>query len=136
MKIVRLGMTESGLLLLTFASKNLNLQPNIKKQISKSIMSLMNLLYTTSGYYDKTVSGTKFNFDVRALNKNFFAYMEQLAVSVANCESTQFYFHDGFIMSLFEQHKEQFISHFNITNFTLLNNTKFSDRMPYIYIQK
>ena len=108
MKIVRLGMTESGLLFLTFASKNLQLTSEEKKIVSKYILSLTNWLYTTSGYYDKTVPGTNFNFDVRALNKNFGNYMGHLKTAVDNCKETQFYFHDGFIRSLYERNKTQF----------------------------
>lgn len=133
MKIVRLGMTESGILLLTFASKHLHLRPDIKKRIGKHILSLMNWLYTTSGYYDKTVPGTKFNFDFRGLNRNFSRYMEHLATAVNDCEETQFYFHDGFIRSLYEHYKEQFQQHFNIKNFNLLNGTKFSSRINNIF---
>lgn len=133
MKIVRLGMTESGLLFLTFASKNLQLHPEEKKAISKYILSLTNWLYTTSGYYDKTVPGNNFNFDVRALNKNFMEYMNHLKIAVANCKETQFYFHDGFIRSLYERNKEQFINHFHINNFNLLNDTKFSSRINRVY---
>ena len=133
MKIVRLGMTESGLLILTFASKHLQLNPEIKKQISKYIISLTNWLYTTSGYYDKTVPGNKFNFDVRALNKNFSDYMGHLADAVKDCEETQFYFHEGFIKNLYEHSKELFLSHYQISNFKLLNDTKFSSRIANVY---
>lgn len=133
MKIVRLGMTESGLLLLTFALKNLQLQPQVKKQISNNIINLANWLYTTSGYYDKTVSGTKFNFNVTALNHNFSKFIEHLTIAVNECEDTQFYFHDGFIRSLFEFCREKFIQHFNIKNFNLLNDTKFSSRINNIF---
>jgi hypothetical protein len=133
MKIVRLGMTESGLLFLTWASKNLQLAPDVKKAISKNIISLMNWLYTTSGYYDKSVPGTKFNFDVRGLNKNFTEYINHLAVAVRDCEQAQFYFHDGLIRSLYEQTKELFQSQYQISNFTLLNDTKFSSRIPTIF---
>lgn len=133
MKIVRLGMTESGLLFLTYASKHLNLPPNIKKHISKNIMQLMNWLYTTSGYYDNTVPGTKFNFDIRGLNKNFSGYIEHLSIAVKNCEQAQFFFHDGLIRQLFNQVKTQFIAHHQISNFTLLNDTKFSSRIPNIF---
>ena len=72
MKIVRLGMTESGLLFLTYLSKNFDLTPEVKAAVSRNIMNLTNWLYTTSGYYDKSVNGNRFNFDATALNKNFF----------------------------------------------------------------
>lgn len=133
MKIVRLGMTESGLLFLTFASKNLQLTPEEKKIVGKYILSLTNWLYTTSGYYDKTVPGNNFNFDIRALNKNFGEYMGHLKTAVDDCKETQFYFHDGFIRSLYERNKIQFQQHFNINNFNLLNDTKFSSRINKVY---
>ena len=133
MKIVRLGMTESGLLFLTYLSKNISLPPDIKRAVSKNIMNLLNWLYTTSGYYDKNVNGTKFNFDIKALNANFLNYIEQLKISVKGCEQTQFYFHDGLIRSLYEQVKDKFISDLCINNFTLLNDTKFSSRIDNIY---
>ncbi len=82
MKIVRLGMTEGGLLLMTFVSRYCNPDSSTKQQISKGIMSLMNWLYTTSGYYDKTVPGNKFNFNVTALNQNYFKYIKHLEESV------------------------------------------------------
>ena len=56
MKIVRLGMTETTLLFLTFVSRNYKLEPQIKKNISHIIMNMVNWLYSTSGYYDKSVS--------------------------------------------------------------------------------
>ena len=133
MKIVRLGMTESSLLFLTYASKHLDLNPNIKQNISKMILQLVNWLYTTSGYYDKTVKGTKFNFDHSAVNFNFSRFIDHLRMSVAECHESQFYFHEGMIKQLFDIYKEQFISHFKIDNFVLLNDTKFSTRMPSIY---
>ena len=133
MKIVRLGMTEGGLLLMTFVSRHCNPDSLTKQHISKGIIGLMNWLYTTSGYYDKTVAGNKFNFDVTALNQNYFKYIKHLEESVSNCESTQFFFHDGFIMNLFLKHKQQFIEHYNIKNFVLLNGTTFSERIPLIF---
>jgi hypothetical protein len=69
MKIVRLGMTETSLLFLTFVSRNYKLEPQIKQHISRIIMSMVNWLYSTSGYYDKSVVGSNFNFDVKALNQ-------------------------------------------------------------------
>jgi hypothetical protein len=47
MKVVRFGMTESGLLLLSYISKYTNINIDIKKQMSKYIMNLVNWLYTT-----------------------------------------------------------------------------------------
>ena len=72
MKVVRLGMTEGGLLLLNFVARYCNPTVEEIKAISNGIMGLANWLYTTAGYYDKTVQGTNFNFNNSALNKNFF----------------------------------------------------------------
>jgi hypothetical protein len=135
MKIVRLGMTETELLFLTYVIRYQRafIPPNIKPQISKFIMSMVNWLYTTSGYYDKSVKGNYFNFDVTALNQNYLKYLEHLEISVAGCEQTQIYLHDGLPMSLFEHFKEGFISHFKIKNLVLMNGTKFYDRIDSIF---
>jgi len=133
MKIVRLGMTESSLLFLTYISRNFQLEPQIKKQISKYILSLLNWLYTTSGYYDKSVKGNNFNFDVTALNKNYFNFINHIEQSVNNCKETQFFFHEGFVMSLFNNYKIEFLTHYNIKNFNLLNGSKFYDRIDSIF---
>jgi hypothetical protein len=128
MKIVRLGQTETSLLFLTYFSKNFQLEPQLKRNISKLILSLLNWLYSTSGYYDKNVKGTYFDFDVTALNKNFFKYIEHLQIAVSNCETTQFFFHDS-TMQLLKQCQKEFIEKFNIRNFTILNGTEFQDRI-------
>ena len=78
MKIVRLGMTEAGLLFLAYAYEHLHVSPDINRVIFAHIMNLMNWLYTTSGYYDKSVQGTQFNFDHTGLTRNFGRYMEHL----------------------------------------------------------
>jgi hypothetical protein len=133
MKIVRLGMTEGGLLLMTFVSRYCNPDPNTKMHISRNVMSLMNWLYTTSGYYDKSVKGNHFNFDQTALNQRFFQFIGHLEQSINGCEQTHFFFHDGFIMGLFHQHKDKFIRHYNIRNLIVLNGSKFVDRIPGIF---
>ena len=135
MKIVRLGMTETELLFLTYLIRNQSavLPSDIKKHISKYIMSMVNWLYTTSGYYDKTVKGSYFNFDVTALNPNYMKFIEHLATSVAGCEQTQIYVHDGLPMSLFEHFKNPFCEYFGITNLLLMNGTKFYDRIDSIF---
>ena len=135
MKIVRLGMTETELLFLTYLIRHqsASINPDIKKQISKFIMSMVNWLYTTSGYYDKSVKGSYFNFDVTALNPNYVKYLEHLAVSVVGCEETQIYVHDGLPMSLFNHFKDDFVKHFGITNLVLMNGTKFYDRIDSIF---
>jgi len=129
MKVVRLGMTEGGLLLLSFVLNHCDPDENIKPQIYTMIMSLVNWLYTTSGYYDKTVSGNYFNFNETALNSRYIEFIKHLEQSVTGCERTQFFFHDGLVMSLYEKHKEQFMNHYNIKNIHILNGTVFIQRM-------
>ena len=133
MKIVRLGMTETSLLFLTFVSRNYNLDPQVKKNISRIIMSMVNWLYSTSGYYDKTVPGNNFNFDVKALNANYFKFINHLEEAVGNCHTAQFFVHEGFVMSLLNVYKNDFIQKYNITNFTILNGTEFQDRIDSIF---
>jgi hypothetical protein len=133
MKIVRLGMTETSLLFLTFVSKNYQLEPQIKKTISSIIMSMINWLYSTSGYYDKSVIGNNFNFDVKALNKNYFKFINHLEEAVGSCETTQFFVHEGFVMNLLNMFKNDFIKKYNINNFTILNGTDFQDRIDHIF---
>jgi len=133
MKIVRLGSTETSLLFLTFVSRNYKLENNIKQYISKTIMSCVNWLYSTSGYYDKSVKGEHFNFDVTALTKNYFNFINHLEQAVKNCEQTHFFVHEGFVLSLLNQFKQDFIAKYNIKNFTILNGTEFQDRINYIF---
>lgn len=133
MKIVRLGMTETSLIFLTFISRNYNLDPDVKKNISKIIMSMVNWLYSTSGYYDKSVIGKNFDFDFRSLNKNYFKFINHLEESIGNCEITQFFIHEGFVMHLFNIYKNDFIKKYNIKNLQILNGTEFQDRINYIF---
>jgi len=135
MKIVRLGMTETELVFLTYVIRyhGDSIPSDIKKQISKFILNMVNWLYTTSGYYDKSVKGTYFNFDVTALNKNYIKYLEHLSISIANCEQTQIYLHDGLPMELFKYFRSEFEKHFNITNLVVMNGTKFYDRIDSIF---
>jgi len=134
MKITRFGMTESGLFLLSFVYNHVNVPQNIKQQVVHYMINLANWLYTTSGYYDSSVNGTKFNFDVSCLNAvNFQKYMGHLATAASGCEQSQFIFHEGFIMNLYKKIKTQFQQFYNIQNFVLLNDQRFIDRVPIIF---
>jgi len=133
MKIVRLGMTETSLLVLTFVSRNYNLEPSIKKRISQMILSMANWLYSTSGYYDKSVKGNNFNFDVTAINKNYFKFINHLEESIGNCEITQFFVHEGLVMHLLNTYKNDFMKKYNISNLKILNGTEFQDRINDIF---
>ena len=133
MKIVRLGMTEMSLLLLTFVSRNYKLEPNVKTHISHIIMSMINWLYSTSGYYDKSVKGNNFNFDITAMNKNYFNFINHLEQSVGNCEITQIFIHEGFVLNLLNTYKTDFIQKYKIRNLQILNGTEFQDRIDDIF---
>jgi|LauGreDrversion4_2_1035121.scaffolds.fasta_scaffold599521_1 hypothetical protein len=133
MKIVRLGQTESSLLFLTYFSRHYNINPELKSAISKNILNLANWLYSTSGYYDKSVKGSYFDFNITCLNKNFFEYIKHLQLAVSGCNTTQFFFHDGLVMNLVQQYKNDFIKQFNINNFTILNGTEFQERIDDIF---
>lgn len=133
MKIVRLGMTETSLLFLTFISRNYILKPDIKKNISRIIMSMINWLYSTSGYYDKSVKGNNFNFDITAMNKNYLKFINHLEESVGKCEITQIFVHEGFVMNLLNIYKDDFMKKYNITNLKILNGTEFQDRINDIF---
>ena len=133
MKIVRLGSTETSLLFLTFLSRNYKLHPDLKKQISQVILSCINWLYSTSGYYDKKVSGNHFNFNASALCTNYFNFIKHLEQAIANCEITQFFVHEGFVMNLLKTYQNDFIQHYKINNFTILNGTEFQDRINDIF---
>lgn len=133
MKIVRLGSTETSLLFLTFVSKNFNLDSELKSLISKKILNCINWLYSTSGYYDKSVTGSHFNFDVRAMTKNYFAFIKHLEMTVENCEATQFFVHEGLVMELLNVYKNEFIEKYKINNFSILNGTEFQDRINNIF---
>ena len=88
-------MTESGLLFLNWVYKSVKLNQEQRQMIMKQIMNLTNWLYTTSGYYDKSVKGDKFNFDQSSLNVNYYNFIGHLETAVKDCTETRFYFHDG-----------------------------------------
>lgn len=133
MKIVRLGMTEAGILVLTFVYRYCNVNDAIKEQIMINLMNLVNWLYTTSGYYDKSVPGTKFNFQQNALNDNFNKLVKHLEIAVGECQETQMFFHDGLVRNLYEKVKDQFHAFYKINTFVLLNGTKAAERLPIYY---
>ena len=94
---------------------------------------MINWLYSTSGYYDKTVQGNHFNFNVTAMNKNYLKFINHLEQSVGNCKITQAFVHEGFVMSLLHLYKNDFMKKYNITNFKILNGTEFQDRIDDIF---
>lgn len=104
----------------------------VKDWLKNMLMSYTNWLYTTAGYYDKTVPGNKFNFNVTALNKNYFEFINHLCISVGNCEKAQFYLGKNMI-HLLDKYKQGFLKKYNIVNFQLLNETHFYDRIDSVF---
>lgn len=66
MNKIRLGLTESTLLFFFYLDK-LQIDNSHYKESQKS---LINWLYTTSGFYDKNIQGSYFDFDTNAVKKS------------------------------------------------------------------
>jgi hypothetical protein len=134
MKIIRLGMTESGLLLMSYIS-TLSINDNFKRTFYDLLSSLLNWLCTTSGYYDKSVECEPGKIDIQKVmkTKTFQEFINHLQISVRNCHETQMMFHGGIMMNIFNSVRQQFLSHFGIVNFKLMNGIKLNDRLPFIF---
>jgi len=132
MKIVRLGNTESHLLLSYYVIKYTYESDTIKMQFDRMFMSFANWLYSSAGYYDKDVKGTPFNFDKTAITPKFLKYINELETAIGNCEETQFYFPPN-IFAFLKKHEQHFLQVYKIKKFKLLNETRFNDRVDQIY---
>jgi hypothetical protein len=134
MKIIRLGFTESGLLLLNYTHRYVELSPDSKIQLLHNMKWLINWLYTTSGYYDKEVEGSNKNFTDSAYTANLDKLIEHWEIAVNGCEETQLMFHNGFISEMYNCIKEPFLHHYQIKNIQLFYETnQIIDRMPEYY---
>jgi len=122
-------MTESGLLLLNFIFNNCNPEKEEREKIIVFLSDLTNWLYSSSGFYNKNVSGTKDNFDSSVWNKNFYRFINDLAVSIYECNTVQLVFWDGFVTSLFKKYKQQFIDKYKITNINNDDNNIYSNNI-------
>ena len=132
MKIVRLGMTESGLVFMFFLLKTYQFDQEKTVLIKKQILSMVNWLYTTSGYYDKTVRGSHFDFDETALNGRFHEFMWHLETAIGDCEETHFFFHPP-ILEMMMQYQNAFTKAYRIRNMVILNGTQFTDRIAEVF---
>ena len=135
MKIVRMGRTEAGLLFLDYVLKyhKSALSDVMLKAITNGILYCCNWLYTTSGYYDKSVKGSYFDFDKSCLNENYNYLLECFRCACQGCDEAQIYLHDGFVMHLYSLFGEKFKLDYNISNFVLYNTKKFLPRLPKIF---
>ena len=67
--MLRVGFTETTLLFYYYLENILNIDITILKLID-SQNNLINWLYSTSGFYDKTINGTYFDIDVKKAKKS------------------------------------------------------------------
>lgn len=93
MKQIRLGFTETTLLFVYYMEKILCIEPEIH-QLEPIKRSMINWLYTTSGYYDTNVEGNKSgDFTLSASEtKVYNKYMETLLKCVSNCDNLMLLF--------------------------------------------
>jgi hypothetical protein len=115
MKIVRLGYTETSLLFIHYIRINTD-KYEFSKDDTEFINTLINWLYTTSGYYDKSIKGDYFNFDGNiCINSTVYNnYMDNLLLNLNNSDILQLNFHkfsDGI-----NNFKSDFIKQFNSKN--------------------
>jgi hypothetical protein len=85
MNHIRLGMTESTLLFFWYLTQK-KVNPNL--YIAKQY-SLINWLYSTSGFYDKQIIGSYFNFDASSIKQtkvynDYFRYLLKFLISNNN----------------------------------------------------
>lgn len=91
---LRLGMSESSLLLLYFIEKYTN--GYNKKLLVYNRKEILNWLFSTSGYFDKEIKGRLFNFDneyYKIINtKTYKTYFEELLYFIKMNTFEEFYF--------------------------------------------
>ena len=83
---LRLGFTEGTLFFIYFFEniiKNENCR-DVCKEFDKTKHNIINWLYSTSGFYDKTIEGDYFNFDYQlCMNSNTYnEYMNRIYLSI------------------------------------------------------
>lgn len=133
MKISRLGMTESGLLISYFAYTHSAIDDKLKQQAKDRMPGLLQWLYTTSGYYDTTVKGSNFDFSQDALTSNVERFIQHLAISLRGSEEAQLFVHEGLYMKLLEAVKSSMSEFYGISKIRVLNGTVFYHRLPEFY---
>ena len=86
-RIIRLGFTETTLLFYHYLKKT-NKPQNIIDRIIKSENDLINWLYTTSGFYDKSINGNNFNFNALEckVTEPYNQFMDQLLEIIENSQ--------------------------------------------------
>lgn len=93
MKYQRPGYTESTLMLANYLKK---VNPDYYRLvIDKSFRTFINWLYTTSGFYDKSIDGTYFNFNSKDIinSECFIKFINTYEQSMFNCDKLNFLVH-------------------------------------------
>ena len=114
--MIRLGYTESQLLFYYYLDKNNLLDKNL---YSDRQNNLINWLYSTSGFYDKTISGSYFDFDANYIKqtKIYNEYFEKVLGILKNIDcKIQFNFHDHDVKYIPLNINEQFYNYLNYHN--------------------
>ena len=119
----RLGFTETTLLFFFYLDKlSINNEHYIKDQ-----HKYINWLYTTSGMYDKTVTGTYFNFDADMIKQTrlYKRYFTNLLTILKNTKYTIQLCFQKFNDKLLS-YKEDFLKHINYYTKTIIYKDIFS----------
>jgi hypothetical protein len=131
--MIRLGYTESQLLFYYYLDKHTTFD---KKEYEVRQNDLINWLYSTSGFYDKTVSGTYFNFDTQNLKNTdiYNKYFEKVLKNIKNINNCKIKlnFHDSDMDLIPQEIKDEFNKYININN----KVTKYSDVLSFMSNKK
>ena len=135
--ILRLGYTESTLFLYYFI-KNI-IKQSINNNFIESEKTLINWLYTTSGFYDKKIEGDYFNFNYeKCINSIIYnLYMEKLHESIKNSKKTIINFHGQTDTDEYSVNcKKLFIDYFSKYTEIILYNQSIEDFFNFIKNKK
>lgn len=115
MNNLRLGLTETTLLFYYY----LNLKNISDKNISDSQNCLINWLFTTSGFYDKRITGNEFNdFDILNVKKKSLVYHQYFDKLLILFKKNNFHLQPCFhnIDPSLQVYKEEFLNFINLSN--------------------
>ena len=132
MKIVRLGNTESHLMLINYILKNGNESQHIKRELSKLFSNFMMWAYKTGGYYDKNLKCQISELNLSGITPKFMKFVNDLYESMGNCHETQYYLSDG-IIPLFDKYKHEMSKKYNVTQLKSMNGSHIYDRIESIF---
>ena len=131
--MIRLGFTESQLLFYYYLDKFKLID---KKLYEDRQNHLINWLYSTSGFYDKTVAGSYFNFDANYIKNTdtYNRYFEKVLKNVKNITNSKIVlnFHDQDVKYIPKEINEQFYNYINLNNKT----AKYNDILSFMSNKK